>query len=283
MKSKWLKWSGLSILVVLAALLATQALAAAGDTTRVSVASDGTQGNRQSIFSSISADGRYVAFKSFANNLVSGDMNGTWDIFVHDRQTGATTRVSVASDGTQGNNSSESASISGDGRYVAFESFASNLVSGDTNGTWDIFVHDMQTGATTRVSVASDGTQGNSSSEFASISSDGRYVAFESFANNLVSEDTNGPGWEIFVHDMQTGATILVSVASDGTQGNDFSRSASISGDGRYVAFKSFANNLVSGDTNGTWDIFVHEIGAVVPTPTPTPAVLPKTGFAPSV
>jgi Tol biopolymer transport system component len=104
------------------------------------VASDGTQGNGYSWFPSISADGRYVAFESYASNLVPGDTNDSWDVFVHDRLTGQTTRVSVASDGTQGNGSSWWPSISAEGRYVAFMSDALNLVPGDTNGWADIFV-----------------------------------------------------------------------------------------------------------------------------------------------
>ncbi len=141
-----------------------------------------------------------MAFESGATNLVSGDTNGKTDVFVHDRQTGQTTRVSVRSDGTQGNGNSEEPFISTDGRYVAFDSEATNLVSGDTNGTWDVFVHDRQTGQTTRVSVRSNGTQGNGASGLPSISTDGRYVAFESGATNLVSGDTNGKT-DIFVHD----------------------------------------------------------------------------------
>jgi Tol biopolymer transport system component len=246
--------------LILFSLVISPALAAAGDTTRVSVASDGTQGSGgDSIRNSISADGRYVAFSSDASNLVSGDTNGTSDVFVHDRQSGQTTRVSVASDGTQGNSLSGSPSISADGRYVAFLSGASNLVSGDVNGYWDdVFVHDRQTGQTTLVSVASDGTQESLFSDQPSISADGRYVAFESLASNLVSGDTNSE-WDVFVHDRQSGQTTRVSVASDGTQGNSGSFSPSISADGRYVEFLTDASNLVSGDTNGYTDVFVHD------------------------
>jgi Tol biopolymer transport system component len=227
-------------------------------TTRVSVASDGTQGNNASRSPAISADGRYVAFASSASNLVGGDTNGFCDVFVRDRQTGVTTRVSVASDGTQGDNASGSPAISADGRYVAFESWAGSLVSGDTNEAYDVFVHDRQTGVTTRVSVASDGTQGNGSSYGPAISADGRYVAFASFADSLVSGDTNGVG-DVFVHDRQTDVTTRISVASDGTQGNDYSYYPAISADGRYVAFNSSASSLVSGDTNGDSDVFVHD------------------------
>jgi Tol biopolymer transport system component len=232
---------------------------ATGQTTLVSVASDGTQGNdSSSSHVSISANGRYVAFQSFASNLVSGDTNNTLDVFVHDRQTGQTTRVSVASNGTQGNGLSAHPSLSANGRYVAFASSASNLVSGDTNGAEDVFVHDRKTGRTTLVSVASDGTQGNGESAFPSISDTGRYVAFFSSASNLVSGDTNFAS-DIFVHDRQTGRTTRVSVASDGTQANDGSGVLSISANGRFVAFESVATNLVSGDTNNSQDIFVHD------------------------
>jgi Tol biopolymer transport system component len=204
-----------------------------------------------------------VAFASSATNLVSGDTNKHPDIFVRDLQTNQTTRVSVASDGTQANNFSFNPSISADGRYVAFTSWANNLVSGDTNGGRDIFVHDRQTGATTRVSVATGGGQAAADSQRPSISADGRYVAFESDASNLVSGDTNNHP-DIFVHDRQTGVTMQVSVASDGTQTYAFSSDPSISADGRYVAFGSEADNLVSGDTNGRFDIFVREMNKTV-------------------
>ena len=234
----------------------------AGVTTRVSVASDGTQMSGNSDRPSISADGRYVAF--------CYSWGGAESIFVHDRQTGQTTRVSVATDGTQANGKSYTPSISADGRYVAFASYASNLVSGDTNGYGDVFVRDRQTGVTERVSVASDGTQGNGTyygSDTPSISSDGRYVAFESDASNLVPGDTNGYWYyglwlgnvDVFVHDRHTKLTERVSVASDGTQGNDSSSYPSISADGRYVAFSSGASTLVPGDTNGCYDVFVHD------------------------
>jgi Tol biopolymer transport system component len=239
------------------ALPAADALAA-GDTVLMSVASDGAQGNDGSYVPSISADGRYMAFDSRSSNLVTGDTNGTWDVFVHDRQTRTTTRVSLASGGAEGNHDSEYPSIGADGRHVAFESDADNLVAGDTNGNWDVFVHDREARTTTRVSLASDGTQGNGGSYSPSISADGRYVAFRSRASNLVAGDTNG-NWDVFVHDRQTRTTTRVSLASDGTQGNDVSRNPSISADGRYVAFQSDASNLVAGDINGESDVFVRD------------------------
>ena len=229
-----------------------------GGTSRVSVGAGGTQGDADSSIPSMSSDARYVAFSSSATNLVPGDTNGTGDVFVHDRQAGTTTRVSVASDGTEGDGLSHQPSISGDGRYVAFWSIATNLVPGDANGWGDVFVHDRQAGTTERVSVASDGTEGDDESSSASISADGRYVAFLSAAPNLVSGDTNGVG-DVFVHDHQAGITERVSVASDGTEADDWTYSASVSSDGRYVAFSADATNLAPGDTNGTSDVFVRD------------------------
>jgi Tol biopolymer transport system component len=229
-----------------------------GETARVSVSSIGTQADGWSSHTSISADGRYVAFASAATNLVAGDTNGVEDIFVHNRVTGETARVSVSSTGAQANGSSGPPSISADGRYVAFVSAATNLVSGDTNGVEDIFVHDRVTGETARVSVSSTGAQANDISNGSSISADGRYVAFASAATNLVAGDTNGVE-DIFVYDRETGETARVSVSSTGAQANDSSDGSSISADGRYVAFSSLATNLVTGDTNGIRNVFLHD------------------------
>ena len=136
----------------------------------VSVDSGGAQGNSVSGDPSISTDGRYVAFDSLASNLVLGDTNGLEDVFVRDRLTGTTERVSISTGGTEGNGFSAIPSISADGRYVAFESVASNLVPGDTNGTRDVFVRDRQTGTTQRVSIDSSGVQMVGTSTFSSTS-----------------------------------------------------------------------------------------------------------------
>ena len=247
----------LAVLICLAAIHGT-VIAATGFTTRVSVASDGAQANQSSDDLSLSGDGRYVAFESGASNLVVGDTNGKSDIFLRDRQTGQTSRISVDSQGRQANGDSHSTSISDDGRYVAFESEADNLVMNDNNNVSDIFVHDSETGITIRVSVDSIGNEGNDESEYPSISSDGYYIAFKSAADNLVMNDNNDTG-DIFVHDSQTGQTNRVSVASSGKEGNNESKYPAISGDGRYVAFLSFASNLVDNDTNGVWDVFVRD------------------------
>jgi Tol biopolymer transport system component len=233
-----------------------------GMTTRVSVATDGSQANGNSGFFgiSISFDGRFVAFDSEASNLVPGDTNQTWDVFVHDRQTSITTRVSVSSDGIQGNSESISPVLSADGRFVAFGSDATNLVPGVTNQAGDIFMHDRWTGETTRVSVANDGSQFNGASFSHSISSDGRYVAFVLMERHSDWHPTGGT--DVLVHDRLTGETTIVSVSSDGTYGNGWSGfhgGTAISGNGRFIAFGSDATNLVPGDTNDVIDIFVHD------------------------
>jgi WD40-like Beta Propeller Repeat len=227
-------------------------------TQRVSLDSAGAEGNGDSYAWAISSDGRFVAFVSYASNLVSGDTNGWSDVFVRDRIAGTTERVSVDSGGVQGNSSSSSASISASGRYVAFDSLATNLIAGDSNGVTDVFVHDRQLGTTERVSVDAGGMQGNNVSYEPSISADGRCVAFSSFASNLVSGDTNG--WaDIFVRDRLASVTERMSVDSGGTQANNSCFEPSISPDGRHVAFSALASNLVPGDTNGNDDVFVRD------------------------
>jgi archaellum component FlaF (FlaF/FlaG flagellin family) len=225
---------------------------------RVSVDDSGNQGNSYSFNSSISGDGRYVTFQSDASNLVPGETNNTQDVFVYDRKLNTTERVSVGENGNQGNDDSYESSMSGDGRYVTFSSNASNLVPGDTNSDNDIFVYDRELNTTERVSVGENGTQGNYLSSGSSISGDGRYVSFASYANNLVRDDTNNVA-DVFIYDRELNTTERVSVGENGTQGNYVSYGSSISGDGRYVSFLSDANNLVPGDTNDTYDVFVYD------------------------
>jgi Tol biopolymer transport system component len=250
--------SALALLIAVATV-AGGASAVPGFTELVSVRSNGKQGNDISgRFSppAVSASGLVVAFDSVATNLVGGDTNDVDDIFVRDRSSGRTERVSEDSNGKQANGGSFFPAVSGDGRLVAFQSVATNLVPDDTNGVQDIFVHDRLTGVTSRVSVAShSGRQADGASNNAAISDDGRFVAFVSGASNLVPRGVPG----VYVHDLLTGVTELVSVSSDGVPANGFSAPPDISADGRFVTFASFATNLVPGDTNGGFDVFVHD------------------------
>jgi hypothetical protein len=230
----------------------------ASDIERVSVSSTGIEANGDSEEPSISSDGLIVAFISEATNLVPGDTNNAQDVFVHERGTAITQRVSVASAGTQGDDDAFSLSLSSNGSVVAFGSYATNLVAGDTNDVIDVFVHDRDAGETTRASISSAGVQANDESFSPSISSSGRFVAFRSDATNLVANDTNNNS-DIFVRDRTLGFTERVSVDSDGDQANGDSILPAISADGRFVAFSSEASNLVAGDNNNLADIFVHD------------------------
>jgi cysteine-rich repeat protein len=267
-----------------------------GETTLISVATDGSQANDRSNFPSISADGRAVAFFSRGNNLIpddtqhvdrrvvkncprfepgSGDpgidnisdclerQNNFTHLFVHETQSGETQRVSIATDGAPADFSfdlgSANSSLSGDGRVVAFSGFATNLVAGDTNNRKDVFVHDRESGQTSRVSVASTGAQGKDNSSTPSISANGRFVAFSSLdLAPPLCERSFLQCSDVFVHDRLTGATTRLSIASDGTQADNRSSDPSISADGRFVAFRSVASNLVPHDTNDSHDVFVR-------------------------
>ena len=219
-----------------------------GTTSRVSVDSNGAQANLSSSDPSISADGRYIAFDSAATNLFPNDLDDATDIFVHDTVTGTTSLVSLFG---------FSPTISADGRYVAFASGAA-LLPEDTNDDYDVFVRDTVAGTTSRVSVDSRGAQATGASDEPTISGDGRYIAYNSDASNLVAGDTNG-AYDVFVRDTVAETTSRVSVDSSGAQATFGGDTPAISADGRYVAFTSRASNLVAGDTNGTYDVFVHD------------------------
>jgi len=229
----------------------------AGVTERVSVSSVGAEANGESFHPAISPDGRFVAFMSYASNLVAGDTNGVGDIFVHDRAAGTTERVSLSSAEAQGNAYSRMPAISLEGRFVAFESLASNLVAGDSNARIDVFVRDRLAGTTTRASVASDGSQVGGHSLKPSLTGDGRFVAFESAATGLIARDRNGD-FDVFVRDRAGGITLRASVSAGGAEAKDDSGAAAISQDGRFLAFWSLAPNLVSDDTNACMDVFVR-------------------------
>ncbi len=217
--------------------------------------------------------GGLCTFMSQATNLITPAVVGTpayYQVYVHERQTGAIELISVANDGTKGNAYSWDPSISGDGRFVAFRSISTNLIPADANRTganlngWDIFVRDRVAGTTERISVASDGTEAiNGISQEPIITPDGRYVTFESTATNLVPGGTGQR--HIYVHDRLSGTTELLSIATDGTPGNGLSGyDKDISADARYVGFRSLASNLVPGDTNGTEDIILRDRGPAV-------------------
>lgn len=205
----------------------------------VSLSNIGLKGNNNSENSVISADGRYVVFESYATNLVSGDNNVAKDIFVRDLVNETIERVSVNSNGIQGNGDSTNPSISADGRYIAFESEANNFFAGDSGFYSNVFVHDTLNNTTTPVttSYATD----------PSISADGRYVAYQASS-------------KIFVKDLVNDTTEIASLATGGYEANEYSQRPSISADGRYVAFVSGADNLVPGDVNDTYDIFVRDL-----------------------
>jgi Tol biopolymer transport system component len=230
-----------------------------GTVDRVSVDSSGVEGNGGSYQPCISADSHIVAYYSFSSNLVSGDTNGQTDVFVRDRTAGTTERVSVDSLGIEGNGHSEFAAVSFDGQLVAFESFADNLISGDTNAQMDVFVHDRSIGTTQRVSVDSLGNEGNGGSYGPRVSADGSTVTFDSAASNLVGGDTNGWG-DVFARDQVGQTTFRVSVDSAGGEGNGNSFNSALSDDGQVIAFESFAANLVIGDSNVKLDVFARDL-----------------------
>jgi len=240
-------------------------------TQRVSTATSGAQGDAESMHPVISADARFVAWQSFASTLVPGDTNGVTDVFVRDRATGETTRVSIDSNGMQGNGGSYYPSISADGRFVAFQSDASNLVPGDTNGHTDIFVCDRQSGTTERVSVATNGAQGDDACGHASISADGRFVAYYSYSSNLVPGDTNSSS-DVFLRDRLSGVTTRVSVSSTGAQGNGFSTEPTLSPDARFVVFSSNATTLTPNESDSFEDVFIRDLVLGVTTKVSLPA-----------
>ncbi len=226
-----------------------------GPSVRVSVSTERAQGDLESTRPGISRDGRVVGFISMATNLVPNDTNGVEDVFVHDRETGRTERVSVSSEGVEGDDFSDrfKPALDRTGRFVAFESGATNLVPGDANATFDIFLRDRSTQTTVRASLGASGGEADGFSTTPAMSQDARYIAFVSAATNLVPGDTNA-FQDVFVRDRSLGTTSRVSIATDGSQGNDdvFSDVA-ISDDGRFVAFSSGATNLTPEGVSGSF------------------------------
>lgn len=226
------------------------------DTAGTAVADDSSDQGK------VSADGRWVVFRSTATNLVPGDTNGVIDVFLRDMDTGTTTRVSVSTAGDQSDAHAYSPVISGDGRMVAWGTTAA-LVPGDTNESRDVYRRDTVTSTTILVSTSSVGAIGDLGSSNASLNFTGTSVAFESGASNLVPGDTNGVT-DIFVKFVATGLIFRVSTGAGGAQANGASRHASISGNGLAIAFHSDADNLVAGDGNGVRDVFVKAISGAI-------------------
>lgn len=232
-----------------------------GTTIRVSVAADGTEANGGSQQYGMSADGMRFAIDTAATNMTP---EGKAGIFVRDLRTGENTHASVASDGTPADDAVNCPAISADGNVVAFCSLDADLVGGDTFGYNDIFVHDLTTGETERVSVSVDGAQAGANSYYPVLSGDGRFVAYYSDADDLVPWDVNG-ATDVFLRDRLTDTTELVSVNSSGEQSmctqclGAWSENPSISRDGRYVSFETWGTNMFPNDSNYLMDIVVHD------------------------
>ncbi len=254
------------VAVSLTLALAASAWAPAQVIERVSVSTAGVQGNADSMVIGgrrvVSEDGRFVVFTSWATNLVPDDTNGVQDVFVRDRWLGTTARVSVDLAGGNADGPSFDASISADGRYVVFTSAATDLVPGDRNWQFDIFRRDLWLGTTTRVSVTPDGGDPADDSAGPSISSDGRYVGFVSWARQLTPDDPDWSRRDVFVRDMTLGTTTLATIGADGSDAEEDCWEAAISGDGRRISFITTADNLVANDGNTWMDVFARDLDA---------------------
>lgn len=234
-------------------------------TSLVSRAPDGAQGNGQSRGASVSADGRFVVFESAADNLFAGDRNGASDVFVKDLSTGLVLLVSAGIKGAPGAGASGQASISADGRFVVFESLAEDLVADDTNLQSDVFVRDLQTGSTTRASLSAAGVEASLGAANAAISANGRFVAFVSVSDNLVPGSDSFAS-RVYLKDLLDGSLRIVNTSAPGQLASTLSRNPSVSADGRYVAFETGAANLLPGDSNSAFDIYVKDVqtGAII-------------------
>lgn len=230
---------------------------AAGTTVRVSVSNSGGQANGASCEPAMSADARFIVFTSLATNLVPGDTNGVPDVFVRDRASLTTQRMSVGPAG-QGALESHMPAISADGRYVAFGSYAA-LLPGDTNGMEDVYVRDRQLGTLERVSVGPGGIEGENESTLPTISADGRWVAFWSNATRFVGGDMNGKP-DMFLADRTNGTLLRVSSTPAGLSGQGCSWRGAVSRDGRRVVYETDVPTLAAHDVNGRGDVLAYEV-----------------------
>jgi len=252
--------------LIFAAFAALPAAAGAAEVelvSRTDIASlHGANGDSWST-SRVSPDGRYALFASDAANLVDGDTNRSTDLFIADAQNGTLERVNLGQNGVQADDETmSSADMSDDGRYVVFQSLASNLVVTPTNRRWQVYLRDRQLQTTTLISRTAAGTAAPDGGYMPRISADGRHVVYSS-NDSLVAEDNNDRT-DIYHYDRVTGTTSLVSVSAQGQIGNGYSTLARISADGRYVAFRTTANNLFPGDNNSTEDLVLRDLATGV-------------------
>jgi Tol biopolymer transport system component len=250
---------------LLAAVPAVAGATPLGRNATVSVDMNGEGANRASSAPSVSARSGYVAFVSAASDLVGGDTNMKADVFVRNMNTGETLRASVDTAGRDANGDSLDPAMSGDGHFLAFTSYASDLVAGDDNGVPDVFVRDLWTGTTLRGSVDTQGDDANGPSGEPSITASGEFLAFSSNASDLVVGDRNGTA-DVFVRTLTTRTTLRASVDVNGGDPNGASRSPSIAGMGHRVAFASDASDLVTGDGNDSTDVFVLDTKDLITT-----------------
>jgi Tol biopolymer transport system component len=260
----WWGWGVGAVGLVAGVVAAPPSAAAAAPVERVTVDQGGGEPDGSSFDPTVSADGRFVAFLSQATDLVPGDGNGMADVYVRDRVEGRTIRVTVGADGGDSNGESREPRISADGRFVAFTSLATNLLPATEppldGFTTQVFIRDLRAGTSALVSATPIGRPGDSDSREPSISADGRVVAFTSAATDLAPGGGVGPGLgnQVFVRDVKQAHTTQVSVGAHGEAPDRNSDSPSISGNGRYVAYMSFAFNLVDdgASTNPDGDIY---------------------------
>jgi hypothetical protein len=241
-----------------AVAVAAPSVSAAAKTKRVSVTTAGAQGFDDTNAVDISANGRFIVMASDAALTPPDTNSGIRDIYIHNRKTGSTKLISKSTAGVQGDGESEDPSISGSGRFVAFDSDSTNLIAAGTSGTQQVYLHDRKIGKTTLISKSRFGGEANDESKDPAISGDGRYVAFESNGTDLVRKATNGKR-QIYVYDRKTGKMWLRSKNNKGKAGNDDSENAAISASGRFVAFESDASNLFPKDINGEKDVLLRD------------------------